>query len=155
MPPVTEAAVLDALRPIVDPDFGKSIVDLGFIQNLRIQGGAVSFTIELTTPACPVKAEFERAARERVSALPGVASVAVTMEGQAITIANGYPNAATIDDTLVEYTGFILTTGATAVFTKATPSNTPIANCFVTYTPPPGANQAPTVCWARVTPWCP
>ena len=73
------------------------------------------------------------------------ASVSVTMEGQAITIANGYPNAATVDDTLVEYTGFILTTGATAVFTKATPSNTPIANCFVTYTPPAAANQAPSV----------
>jgi ATP-binding protein involved in chromosome partitioning len=79
MSELTPARVLEALRPIVDPDFGKSIVDLGFIQNLRIQGGAVSFTIELTTPACPVKAEFERAARERVSALPGVASVAVTM----------------------------------------------------------------------------
>jgi MSHA pilin protein MshA len=73
------------------------------------------------------------------------ASVLVVMEGQNITIANGYPNAATIDDTLVEYTGFILTTGATAVFTKATPTNTPIANCFVTYTPPAAANQAPTV----------
>jgi MSHA pilin protein MshA len=74
------------------------------------------------------------------------ASVLVVMEGQNITIANGYPDAATIDDTLVEYTGFLLTTpGGTAVFTKATPSNTPIANCLVTYTPPAAANQAPTV----------
>lgn len=73
-------------------------------------------------------------------------SVSVTMEGQAITIANGYPNDATIDDTLVEYTGFLLTTaGGAATFTKATPSNTPIANCFVTYTPPAAANQAPSV----------
>ena len=77
--PVTEADVLAALRPIVDPDFGKSIVDLGFVKQLRIDGGRVAFTIELTTPACPVKAEFERAARERVAALPGVASVDVTM----------------------------------------------------------------------------
>src|SRR5215468_6903395 len=79
MPPVTEAAVLDALRPIVDPDFGKSIVDLGFVKNLRIAGARVAFDIELTTPACPVKAEFERAARERVAALDGVEEVAVTM----------------------------------------------------------------------------
>jgi ATP-binding protein involved in chromosome partitioning len=79
MPPVTEAAVLDALRPIVDPDFGKSIVDLGFIKDLRIEGSRVAFKIELTTPACPVKSEFERAAKERVSALPGVAEVEVTM----------------------------------------------------------------------------
>ena len=73
------------------------------------------------------------------------ASVSVTMEGQAIAMANGYPDAATIDDTLVEYTGFALTTGATAVFTKTSPSGTAIANCFVTYTPPAAANQAPTV----------
>ena len=77
--PLTDARVLDALRPIVDPDFGKSIVDLGFVKDLSIDGGSVSFSIELTTPACPVKAEFEKAARERVAALPGVTSVAVTM----------------------------------------------------------------------------
>lgn len=76
---ITEQDVLGALRPIVDPDFGRSIVDLGFIKNLRIDGARVAFDIELTTPACPVKAEFERAARERVGALPGVAEVAVTM----------------------------------------------------------------------------
>src|SRR4029450_10067782 len=79
MPPVTEAAVLDALRPIVDPDFAKSIVDLGFVKELRIEGGRVSFTIELTTPACPVKSEFEKAARERVAGLAGVDDVRVTM----------------------------------------------------------------------------
>jgi ATP-binding protein involved in chromosome partitioning len=78
-PAVTPEQVLAALRPIVDPDFGKSIVDLGFVKNLAIDGPRVSFDIELTTPACPVKAEFERAARERVAALPGVAEVAVTM----------------------------------------------------------------------------
>jgi ATP-binding protein involved in chromosome partitioning len=77
--PLSEAAVLDALRPIVDPDFGKNIVDLGFVKNLRIDGSNVAFTIELTTPACPVKDQFERAARERVLALPGVAAVDVTM----------------------------------------------------------------------------
>jgi ATP-binding protein involved in chromosome partitioning len=76
---VTQTAVLDALRPIVDPDFGKSIVDLGFVKNLRIEGDRVSFDIELTTPACPVKAEFERAARERVLALPGVERAEVRM----------------------------------------------------------------------------
>jgi ATP-binding protein involved in chromosome partitioning len=73
------AAVLDALRPIIDPDFGKSIVDLGFVKDIAIDGDRVSFAIELTTPACPVKAEFERAARERVLALDGVGSVDVTM----------------------------------------------------------------------------
>ncbi len=77
--PVSASQVLDALRPIIDPDFQKSIVDLGFIKDLKIDGGAVSFSIELTTPACPVKAEFERAAKERVQALGGVTGVSVTM----------------------------------------------------------------------------
>ncbi len=61
--PVSASQVLDALRPNIDPDFQKSIVDLGFIKDLKIDGGTVAFSIELTTPACPVKAEFERAAR--------------------------------------------------------------------------------------------
>jgi len=73
------------------------------------------------------------------------ASVSVTMEGVAITMANGYPNAATIASTLVDTSGFAVTTpGATAVFTKASPSGTPIVNCFVTYTPAP-VNGAPQV----------
>ena len=76
---VSESEVLNALRPIVDPDFGKSIVDLGFVKDLRIEGGRIAFKIELTTPACPVKAEFERAAREKVAALPGVDRVDVEM----------------------------------------------------------------------------
>ncbi len=80
--PVREQDVLEALRPIVDPDFGRSIVDLGFVKQVRIDGGRVAFAIELTTPACPVKAEFERSARERVAALPGVEAVEVHMTSQ-------------------------------------------------------------------------
>jgi ATP-binding protein involved in chromosome partitioning len=45
-----------------------------FIKDLAINGGDVSFRIVLTTPACPVKAEMESAARELVSAIPGVSS---------------------------------------------------------------------------------
>ncbi len=83
MPPSPSPAdVLDALRPIVDPDFGKSIVDLGFVKEIRVDGGDVSFAIELTTPACPVKAEFEKTARERVLALAGVENVEVRMTAQ-------------------------------------------------------------------------
>ncbi|MAE93355.1 MAG: hypothetical protein CL910_01710 [Deltaproteobacteria bacterium] len=78
----SEGAVLEALRPIIDPDFGKSIVDLGFVKDLRVDGSSVQFKIELTTPACPVKGEFEREARERVLALPGVERAEVTMTAQ-------------------------------------------------------------------------
>jgi ATP-binding protein involved in chromosome partitioning len=93
MPALSEAAVLDALRPIIDPDFGKSIVDLGFVKGVRIDGGRVSFTIELTTPACPVKEEFQRAARERVLALPGVSDVDVTMTADTRGRASAQPQA--------------------------------------------------------------
>ncbi len=90
--PVNESHVLDALRPIIDPDFKKSIVDLGFVKNLRIEGADVSFDIELTTPACPIKAEFERAAKEAVSALDGVGEVEVTMTAQTRQAPSGTPD---------------------------------------------------------------
>jgi MSHA pilin protein MshA len=74
------------------------------------------------------------------------ASANVTMEGQPIRMTFGYPDAVTIEATLVEYTGFELTTpGGKAVFTKESPTGTPVANCFVTYTPPVAANEAPHV----------
>lgn len=74
------------------------------------------------------------------------ASTSVTMEGNAITMANGYPNAATVAATLTDYTGYSLATGATAVFTKQSSATPPanIANCLVTYTPA-AANGAPSV----------
>lgn len=82
MTELNEQVVLDGLRQIKDPDLHKDIVTLGFIKDLRIDGGAVSFRIVLTTPACPVKAEMESAAREIVGGLPGVTSVTVTMDAE-------------------------------------------------------------------------
>jgi ATP-binding protein involved in chromosome partitioning len=82
MTQLSEQSVLDALRQIKDPDLHKDIVTLGFIKDLKIEGGSVSFRVVLTTPACPVKEEMEGAAREVVSALPGVTSVNVTMDAE-------------------------------------------------------------------------
>ncbi len=82
MATVTEAIVLDALRQINDPDLHKDIVALGFIKDLLIDGGHVSFRIVLTTPACPVKEQMEDAAKELVGAIPGVTSVAVKMDAE-------------------------------------------------------------------------
>ncbi len=79
---VTEAEVLNALRPIEDPDFKRSIVDLGFVKNLEIDGPSVSFSIELTTPACPIKEQFQETARAAVLALDGVSAVSVHMTAQ-------------------------------------------------------------------------
>ena len=81
-PSVGEPEVLAALGRIQDPDLRKDIVTLGFIKDVKIDRGAVSFKIELTTPACPVKGEMERMAREYVGALPGVDRVDVSMTSQ-------------------------------------------------------------------------
>src|SRR5260370_5475479 len=77
---LNENIVLDALRQIQDPDLHKDIVTLGFIKDLNIDGGNVSFRIVLTTPACPVRDEMKNTPHELVSAIPGVQSVNVTMD---------------------------------------------------------------------------
>jgi len=79
---ITEAAVLDALKAVRDPDLNRDIVSLKFIKNLRIDGGSVAFSIELTTPACPVKDQMRDQARAVVSAIPGVTNVAIEMTAQ-------------------------------------------------------------------------
>ena len=79
MPSVSEAAVLDALRAVRDPDLQRDIVTLKFVKDLRIDGGRVGFTIELTTPACPVKDQMREQARTLVQQLPGVSAVDVQM----------------------------------------------------------------------------
>ncbi len=76
---MTPDAVLVALEGVVDPDLHRDIVSLGFVKNLAVDGGRVSFAIELTTPACPVKDRMKAQAEELVRALPGVTDVAVTM----------------------------------------------------------------------------
>ncbi len=85
--PVTEAAVLDALRVVQDPDLHRDIVALKFVKDLRIEEDRVAFTIELTTPACPVKDKLRDQARAVVLQLPGVAAVDVQMTAQVRTTA--------------------------------------------------------------------
>jgi ATP-binding protein involved in chromosome partitioning len=80
--PLSDASVLDALRIVQDPDLHKDIVALGFVKDLAISGGRVSFTIELTTPACPVKDQMRDQARAAVLAIPGVESVEIQMTAQ-------------------------------------------------------------------------
>ncbi|MFY9343557.1 MAG: Mrp/NBP35 family ATP-binding protein [Planctomycetota bacterium] len=78
----TEASILEALRSVQDPDLHRDIVDLGFVKDLRVCGGNVAFTIELTTPACPVKDLMKTQAERAVRALPGVGEVTIAMTAQ-------------------------------------------------------------------------
>lgn len=80
--PVTDSQALDALRGVVDPDLGRDIVSLGFVKNLVIDGGAVSLTIELTTPACPVRDLLQAQAEGVLMAIEGVKTVAIQMTAQ-------------------------------------------------------------------------
>jgi ATP-binding protein involved in chromosome partitioning len=77
-----QSAVLDALKIVKDPDLQRDIVSLGFIKDLSIDSGRVAFTIELTTPACPVKDQMRDQARAAVMQLPGVSSVDVQMSAR-------------------------------------------------------------------------
>lgn len=79
---ITESMVLDALRNVKDPDLGRDIVALGFVKDVKICDGLVGFTIELTTPACPVREQMKSQAQQYVSRIPGVTDVNVKMTAQ-------------------------------------------------------------------------
>jgi ATP-binding protein involved in chromosome partitioning len=86
---VGEKDVLRALGQIQDPDLHRDIVSLGFVKNLSIRGGQVSFDVELTTPACPVKDELKAQCEAKVRSLPGVSAVEVKMTSQVRSSAPG------------------------------------------------------------------
>lgn len=77
--PIAETDVLDVLSTIMDPDLHRDIVTLGFVKSIVIEGSSVSTVIELTTPACPVKEELQQEAYDKISKIPGVEIVNVTM----------------------------------------------------------------------------
>ncbi len=77
---IREDMVLDALRVVMDPDLNRDIVSLNFIRNLKIEGTTVSFDVNLTTPACPVKDRLREQSKQAVlSKVPGVKNVLVNM----------------------------------------------------------------------------
>ena len=79
MPDVTKEQILDALRQVKDPDLHRDIVSLGFVTQTAFCDGALKVTINLTTPACPVKDQLKKQAEDLLKALPGVKTVQVDM----------------------------------------------------------------------------
>jgi len=71
--------ILAALETVIDPELGRSLVAAKMIRDLRVDFGHVSFTLELTTPACPLRETLRAAAEEAVRAVPGVDEVTVTV----------------------------------------------------------------------------
>jgi ATP-binding protein involved in chromosome partitioning len=73
--PVTEAQVLDALRPVEDPELHRSIVDLDMVRRVAVDGPQVGITVALTVEGCPLRSEITRRVDSAVSALDGVEEV--------------------------------------------------------------------------------
>ena len=74
---ITEAAVMDALRHVQEPELGGDLVTRNMVRDLRIDGANVAFQIELTTPACPLKDEIESRVHAALDPI-GVESVDLT-----------------------------------------------------------------------------
>ena len=77
MTTLTEGAIFDALRTVQEPELGRDIVSLNMVKGIAIDGQKVAFTIELTTPACPLKDEIEGNARNVLAAI-GAETIEIT-----------------------------------------------------------------------------
>lgn len=74
--PVTEDQVIDALRPVEDPELHRSIVDLGMLKAVQIRdNGVVGVLVALTVPGCPLKGEITKRVSEAATELDGVESI--------------------------------------------------------------------------------
>ena len=77
---VTREQVLDALRPVNDPELGHSIVDLGLIYNAAVsEQGACTVSYTLTSPACPLADVFAKNVRDALATVPGVTKVTLAL----------------------------------------------------------------------------
>ncbi|MEC4813616.1 MAG: Mrp/NBP35 family ATP-binding protein [Scytonema sp. PMC 1069.18] len=75
-------SVLEVLRPVQDPELRKSLVELNMIRNVKIDDGKVSFTLVLTTPACPLREFIVEDCQKAVKQLPGVIDVTVNVTAE-------------------------------------------------------------------------
>jgi ATP-binding protein involved in chromosome partitioning len=78
----SEAAVLDALRGVMDPELHRDIVTLRMVKKVQVQDGAVSLLVTLTTPACPLRETIERDVRATLAKVAGVKSVELKFDAQ-------------------------------------------------------------------------
>jgi ATP-binding protein involved in chromosome partitioning len=77
---ITQEAILAALSKVQEPELHQDLVTLNMIRNIEIKGDKVSFTVMLTTPACPLRGRIEKETREAVMTLTGVKSVEIKLD---------------------------------------------------------------------------
>jgi ATP-binding protein involved in chromosome partitioning len=82
---VTHDAILEALSRVQEPELHKDLVSLGMIKDIKIDSGHVEFTIELTTPACPLRDQIQMEAQKAVEKVGGVSSVKVNLSANVPT----------------------------------------------------------------------
>ena len=75
----SQEAIIDALRQVNDPELHRDVISLGMIKDLEIKGGDVSLRLVLTTPACPVRRDFQEMVENAVKSVPGVKNVRVVL----------------------------------------------------------------------------
>jgi ATP-binding protein involved in chromosome partitioning len=73
-------SILAALGKVQEPELHKDLVTLNMIRDLEIKGGTISFTLMLTTPACPLRGQIEQETKRAVLAIPGVKTVNIKMD---------------------------------------------------------------------------
>ncbi len=71
--------VMAALRDVADPEWPVSIVDMGLVHRVGVDGGVVSITLTLTSTGCPCVDMIQEDVRARLLSLPGVGDVRVTL----------------------------------------------------------------------------
>ncbi len=73
----TPEQIIEALRPVEDPELHRSIVELGMVRDVRNDSGAVSLTVVLTVPGCPLRNEIQNRVTTAVKPLDGVREVSI------------------------------------------------------------------------------
>ena len=79
---VTQEQVIDALKNCYDPEIPLSIVDLGLVYEVRVEGGDVHVKMTLTAPGCPLHATISRSVKQEIEKLPGVGQAEVEVVWQ-------------------------------------------------------------------------
>ncbi len=77
---ISSETILAVLGKVQEPELHRDLVSLNMIRDIEIKGETVSFSIVLTTPACPLRGSIEKQAREAVMAIPGVKSVNIKLD---------------------------------------------------------------------------
>lgn len=77
---VTETAVMAALGTVIEPELHRDLVSLNMIRNLKIEGNDVTFTIMLTTPACPLRGKMEGDSRAALAQVPGIGQITINWD---------------------------------------------------------------------------